>query len=975
MEKRFVKKRATAATEQEARDRKLALPAGTSRDRAGKCAGTDATRFMDAVGRRSVLWKVSRREALGSVLTCSEKLDGLLEELRATKPLINPVVLIMKAKLAAERMAAVLGGTKEERLMAVRAQESSFLKACGNHDGEKMLLSTMNARMEVARGASLREGGAAGFIAKDSQSAMCQVGSSPYPKACELSRCEVGRLPAGKAEWRGVGLGTGGTIAEAELVKEDRLEVWSDGRLKRLLEDTERYFPRDMRAHSVACGKAGVRALAASGGWALIKRARFVNLTKTDAGEESWARYLRLSTVSTLTCGPASLCLIMSLEKGSKADGFVVRGYNGWWRAFCRPMSDQQYLSAMSFPLDISHPGRLSGAGLTVTQARGLYGQGVDHDSVMLLLMKIGELLRAKGVVLDGAALRWFDLFSGAGIMASVAWEAAIKMDMTFSYEVCCDRSEKAVRGHKAAWVGMEPKIALSEVCDGGNEAKMAGLAPGCWCAVSGKCAPVSSASTAHGPGTAAKQEELENFLEEWDTGVRLAMKARPDVLVCETAANLINHQATWERFQRVLVATSLEHDWTYQVICPKRLLANPTPRCRIFVVAIAKVPVSLVPTEDLIEAGEVEVWEAGDGIQIRAAVGIAVLESATPLARRAVEATDAVEVGGERGGRRGVGANAGGTRGNAGGAASLGHVEGGSAGRPPSRAAHVPKRARAEAGVAERPADLVRSLCWAAGGPTALRKLTDADSSPGGGGPPEAEGSLSVRLLVGVPADAAADGAIVVAPVGPGHELRAMRCSTTSRWLLSQGTAKIGVFTKHGREWRTAPITLVSGEPGTVVERRAGGRWSQFCLIAPSLHLREQGIFGGGYFNLLPETSDRKYLTSFVGEQLSSHVTAAEAVADAKQWAEGLAESCIMVLLRDGRWIVLDAAEAGPPYLQLINDPSPHLGANAVVSDSGEVYLDDTVDSYSLGVQHSLQTGAEVLWLYGKHYDLGGQA
>jgi hypothetical protein len=166
-----------------------------------------------------------------------------------------------------------------------------------------------------------------------------------------------------------------------------------------------------------------------------------------------------------------------------------------------------------------------------------------------------------------------------------------------------------------------------------------------------------------------------------------------------------------------------------------------------------------------------------------------------------------------------------------------------------------------------------------------------------------------------------------------------------------------------------------VSGEPGTVVERRAGGRWNQFCLIAPSLHLREQGIFGGGYFNLLPETSDRSYLTSFVGEQLSSHVTAAEAVADAKQWAAGLAESCIMVLLRDGRWIVLDAAEAGPPYLQLINDPSPHLGANAVVSDSGEVYLYDTVDSYSLGVQHSLQTGAEVLWLYGKHYDLGGQA
>jgi hypothetical protein len=73
--------------------------------------------------------------------------------------------------------------------------------------------------------------------------------------------------------------------------------------------------------------------------------------------------------------------------------------------------------------------------------------------------------------------------------------------------------------------------------------------------------------------------------------------------------------------------------------------------------------------------------------------------------------------------------------------------------------------------------------------------------------------------------------------------------------------------------------------------------------------------------------------------------------------------------------WIVLDAAEAGPPYLQLINDPSPHLGANAVVSDSGEVFLDGTIDSYSLDVQHSLQTGAEALWIYGEHYELEGQS
>ena len=134
----------------------------------------------------------------------------------------------------------------------------------------------------------------------------------------------------------------------------------------------------------------------------------------------------------------------------------------------------------------------------------------------------------------------------------------------------------------------------------------------------------------------------------------------------------------------------------------------------------------------------------------------------------------------------------------------------------------------------------------------------------------------------MGVPADAADAGPMVGAPAGPGHELRTMRCSTISRRLSLRGTATIGDFTNSGREWRSAPITLVSGEPGTVVERRAGGRWDQICLIAPSLHLLEQGISGGGYFNLRPETSCRSYLASFVGEQLSSHVTAAEAVAEA---------------------------------------------------------------------------------------------
>ena len=114
-------------------------------------------------------------------------------------------------------------------------------------------------------------------------------------------------------------------------------------------------------------------------------------------------------------------------------------------------------------------------------------------------------------------------------------------------------------------------------------------------------------------------------------------------------------------------------------------------------------------------------------------------------------------------------------------------------------------------------------------------------------------EVTFSARLLEGAPAGAVDAGPRVGAPVDPVHELRTLRGSTISRRCSLRGSAKVGDFTNSGQDWRTAPITLLAGEPGTLVERRAGGRWEHFCLIAPSLHLLEQGISGGGYFNLQP--------------------------------------------------------------------------------------------------------------------------
>ena len=239
---------------------------------------------------------------------------------------------------------------------------------------------------------------------------------------------------------------------------------------------------------------------------------------------------------------------------------------------------------------------------------------------------------------------------------------------------------------------------------------------------------------------------------------------------------------------------------------------------------------------------------------------------------------------------------------------------------------------------------------------------------------------STLAPAIISIPALVAAHSP--VAPAGPSSEPgpstssgpssssapgidRVVRGSTRRRSVRG---AYIGVYTEIGRVWRTAPVALITGEDGTLVERCHRGVWSHFCLIAPSLHLKDLQIAAGGYFNLLPNS--RRFLAQFTGAQIGkAHATSSVAIAAAASHAAGLAESCILVLQRGETWIVLDAAGAGPPYLQKINDAAPHAGANVDVTPEGKVYLDGTVDTYNLDLEHHLQISCEVLWIYGKYY------
>ena len=171
---------------------------------------------------------------------------------------------------------------------------------------------------------------------------------------------------------------------------------------------------------------------------------------------------------------------------------------------------------------------------------------------------------------------------------------------------------------------------------------------------------------------------------------------------------------------------------------------------------------------------------------------------------------------------------------------------------------------------------------------------------------------------------------------------------------------------------WRVLRVSFPCGETAALCQTRRspGGKWSDLTLVAVSLHLRKQGYRGLGLYNCLDTgtTSGAQRQLSlgrYEGNTLARFRT--EAAADDAAALAARRSQYIMVVDRDGWWCVVDAMNAGPPFLQYINDPRPDMVATVDVLADGTVMTDNAAATISTTAPLARQADAELLMDYGE--------
>ena len=152
---------------------------------------------------------------------------------------------------------------------------------------------------------------------------------------------------------------------------------------------------------------------------------------------------------------------------------------------------------------------------------------------------------------------------------------------------------------------------------------------------------------------------------------------------------------------------------------------------------------------------------------------------------------------------------------------------------------------------------------------------------------------------------------------------------------------------------WRVLHINLPCGETAALCQTRRGsrGKWTNFTLVAVSLHLRRLGLRGLGLYNCIDTDTPsgakkQQSIGRYEGDTLGRYNTenaTDEAAIQAAQHSE-----YIMVVFRNGRWCVVDAANAGPPFLQYANDPYPDGVPTLDVLIDGTFMVDNAAASFS---------------------------
>ena len=588
---------------EDARDRKLALPADAVRMRAKQCDASDVDRLRWLLHQRRAgglfpTWLKALRGALqkrGDIDTLLQEMEQGGEMLR-DKDALNAWLGLWVGKLEVAADAATVTSV-------YRGMKEYIYKAMKRCDGPKSTIAMKN---------NLRCGRApVGGVVFQGLAAAQAV----YPDAKRLKAGAVGRLPATsvdrrslEAEWS--------ALPPRDMPCQDLVTPvpsvfrWSVRRFWAMLDRTAFLFPCALEQHATTISKAGLEALATvPQGRAIVLREKFDELVKGGAAPERWLKNLHTNHLNTVTSASASVSLIATLGPRRAGGRYWSKDVS------CVVVSDHQYISALGFPLMPSHPARMVGGPLEVAQLRQLAGQSVDRDMTKATLSKIFEVLEQRGLSFAGTTISFGDWFAGGSFLGSAVWELADTLGLGFSYTFAIEGLRLAASGHQYGWCGM-PRGIFSEVCDVTVEQLRSLCPPGAIIGAGGRCAPFSGASATHQPGTERKDGEKGGAIMEFTTAINVSVQLEPNAIFIETSDSIrtdARHIVEWQAMQAICMAHGAAYDWSWQSVCPKVLLGKPMPRRRMFIVATRWEPIGvLVATAVLCDDDELFDVEVG---------------------------------------------------------------------------------------------------------------------------------------------------------------------------------------------------------------------------------------------------------------------------------------------------------------------------------------------------------------------------
>ena len=297
---RFAGVQIVARDEDDARAAHARLPEGANRKINEKLDASDAVRIVHQVelwgrtGRLGEGKKVqSKRRVLRQVLMNPSLQEELIQEVTRVKDFQSIEIVLARFKFWTTNVAAQVSPSAAE--LKVKSAANALFKASRGVEGRKITQETRE---------SLMDGTHAGLRSSFSEAA------AVYPQPQELYGHSVGRLPhhAKGVLPKAPKSTTGCRFKEHDFVKtRPEEEQWTAKQVWRLIERTERAFPREKEFHDLPMTANGLIALEAQGGRSIMLREKYVKFCKAESTQsDTWAKHMSSTYVQTATASSSS---------------------------------------------------------------------------------------------------------------------------------------------------------------------------------------------------------------------------------------------------------------------------------------------------------------------------------------------------------------------------------------------------------------------------------------------------------------------------------------------------------------------------------------------------------------------------------------------------------------------------------------------------------------------------------------------